>query len=146
MHLSDQLSNKDKECVCKITFRDGVEVCFLAHGSQQWQGAGVHPDLGVTVIFPGVILDHVEQTPDQVEYTVLWVILQTQTRSIYVTILMALGCAIRGKQIFLFVSKLNKLCYRDNEKRSQEVVDIVQQEALWRAKLPLHADGARNLW
>lgn len=57
---------KIREGGCKITFRDGVEVRFLAHGSQQGQGAGVHPYLGVTVIFPGVILDHIEQTADQV--------------------------------------------------------------------------------
>lgn len=35
--------------------------------------------------------------------------------------------------------------YRDNQQRGQEVVDVVQQEALGGAKLPLHADGARNL-
>lgn len=61
--------------VFRITFRDGVEVGFLAHGSQQWQGAGVHPYLSITVILPGVILDHIEQPTDQVEHAVLWVIL-----------------------------------------------------------------------
>lgn len=82
-YISAQFSNEDKkECVRKITFRDGVEVGFLAHGRQQWQGAGVHPYLGVTVIFPGVILDHVEQTADQVEHAMLWVILQTDREHI----------------------------------------------------------------
>lgn len=66
------------ECV---TFRDGVEVGFLAHGSQQWQGAGVHPYLGIAVLLPGVILDHIEQPTDQVEHAVLWVILQTQKQN-----------------------------------------------------------------
>lgn len=134
------------ECVCKITFRDGVEVRFLAHGSQQWQGAGVHPNLGVAVIFPGVILDHIEQTADQVEHAVLGVILQTQARDIRATILLGLGRAKRGRWVFLFVRKGGKLCYRDNEKRGQKVVDEVQQVALRGAKLSLHADGARNLW
>lgn len=121
---------KIRACVCKITFRDGVEVRFLAHGGQQWQGAGVHPYLGVTVIFPGVILDHVEQTADQVEHAVLWVILHAHARNTYVTILLGLGWAKRGRRIFLFVRRGAELCYRDNEKRGQEVVDEVQQEAL----------------
>lgn len=38
------------------------------------------------------------------------------------------------------------MSYRDNEQRGQEVVDEVQQEALGGAQLPLHADGARDLW
>lgn len=67
--------------VCQITFRDGVEVSFLAHGSQQRQGAGVHSYLGVAVLLPGVILDHIEQTTDQVEHSVLRVILPSQTRN-----------------------------------------------------------------
>lgn len=69
------------QCVINaaLTFRDGVEVGFLAHGSQQRQGADVDPHFGVAVIFPGVILDHVEQTTDQVEHAMLWMILQAQT-------------------------------------------------------------------
>lgn len=53
-------------CVCARdrTFRDGVEVGFLAHGGQQWQSADVDPHLGVAVLLPGVILHHVEQTAD----------------------------------------------------------------------------------
>lgn len=67
--------------VQKVTFRDGVEVGFLAHGGQQGQGAGVDSHLGIAVVFPGVILDHVEQTTDQVEHTMLWMILQTHTHT-----------------------------------------------------------------
>jgi len=51
-------------CVCVCTFRDGVEVALLAHGSQQGQRADVDPHLGVAVVLPRVILDHVEQTAD----------------------------------------------------------------------------------
>lgn len=36
--------------------------------------------------------------------------------------------------------------YRDNQQRGQEVVDEVEQKALRGAKLPLNADGVRNLW
>lgn len=89
--------------VCKITFRDGVEVSFLAHGRQQWQGAGVHPYLGVTVILPGVILDHIEQTADKVEHTVLWVILPSQTHNtVHVTILLGLSSVNRSQIIFFW--------------------------------------------
>ena len=49
-------------CVCVLTFRDGVQVGFLAHGGQQGQSTDVDPHLGVAVVLPGVILDHVEQT------------------------------------------------------------------------------------
>lgn len=90
--------------VCNITFRDGVEVSFLAHGSQQWQGAGVHPYLGVTVIFPGVILDHIEQTADQVEHAVLGVILQNTDMWHICDYPVGFGCANRGRSIF-FVCK-----------------------------------------
>lgn len=61
------------------TFRNGVKVGFLAHGGQQGQSADINPNLGVTVVLPGVILDHVEQTTDQVEHAVLRVVLQTHT-------------------------------------------------------------------
>lgn len=89
--------------VCKITFRDGVEVSFLAHGRQQGQGAGVHPYLGVTVILPGVILDHIEQTADQVEHAVLRVILPSQTRNtVHVTIMLGLS-SVNRRRIFFFV-------------------------------------------
>ena len=50
--------------VCACTFGDGVKVGFLAHGGQQGQSADVNPHLGVAVVLPGVILDHVEQTSD----------------------------------------------------------------------------------
>lgn len=51
-------------CGCVCTFGDGVEVSFLTHGGQQGQGADVDPHLGVAVVLPGVILDHIEQTAD----------------------------------------------------------------------------------
>lgn len=58
------------------TSRDGVEIGFLAHGGQQGQRADVDPHLGVTAVLPGVILDHVEQSTDQVEHAVLWMVLE----------------------------------------------------------------------
>lgn len=91
--------------VCKITFRDGVEVSFLAHGRQQWQGAGVHPYLGVTVILPGVILDHIEQTADQVEHAVLRVILPSQTRNTVHVNIMVGSSSVNRRRIILFWEK-----------------------------------------
>lgn len=95
----------EQKWVCKITFWDGVEVRFLAHGRQQWQGAGVHPYLGVAVILPGVILDHIEQTADQVEHAVLRVILPSQTRyTVHVNIMLGLS-SVNRRRIILFWEK-----------------------------------------
>lgn len=76
-----QIELTKAKCCCLCTFRDGVEVGFLAHGSQQGQSADVDPHLSVTVVFPGVVLDHVEQAADQVEHAVLWMVLQTYSHT-----------------------------------------------------------------
>lgn len=43
------------------------------------QSANVDPHLSVAGFLPGVILDHVEQSTDQVEHAVLGMVLETHT-------------------------------------------------------------------
>lgn len=66
-----------------VTFGDGIEISFLTHGGQQRKGADVNSHLCIAVFLPGVILNHVEQTTDQVENSVLRMVLQTHKPSYY---------------------------------------------------------------
>lgn len=47
------------------TFVYVVEVGLLTHGGQEVQDIGVDADLVVTVVLPGIVLDHVEKLPDK---------------------------------------------------------------------------------
>lgn len=75
-------------CVCAFTFRNGVEVRFLTHGGEQRKGTDVNAHLGVAVVLPGIILDHVEQPADQVQHAVLWVVLEAHARGVYAALLL----------------------------------------------------------
>lgn len=57
------------------TFVYVVEVGLLAHGGQQVQDTGVDADFVITVVLPGVVLDHVEQLSDKKQDPVFRMIL-----------------------------------------------------------------------
>lgn len=57
------------------TFIYVVEVGLLAHGRQKVQDAGVDADFVVTVVFPGVVLDHVEKLSNKKQDPVFGMIL-----------------------------------------------------------------------
>lgn len=52
-----------------------VEIGLLAHGGQQVQDAGVDADFLITVLLPGVVLDHVEQLSNKKQDSVFRVVL-----------------------------------------------------------------------
>lgn len=57
------------------TFVYVVEVGLLAHGGQQVKDTGVDADFVITVVLPGVVLDHVEQLSDKKQDPVFRMIL-----------------------------------------------------------------------
>lgn len=64
------------------TFIYVVEVGLLAHGRQKVQDAGVDADFVVTVVFPGVVLDHVEKLSNKKQDPVFGMILGESQRRI----------------------------------------------------------------
>lgn len=64
------------------TFIHVVEVGLLAHGRQEVQHAGVDADFVVTVVFPGVVLDHVEKLSNKKQDPVFGMILGENQRRI----------------------------------------------------------------
>lgn len=64
------------------TFIYVVEVGLLAHGRQKVQDAGVDADFIVTVVFPGVVLDHVEKLSNKKQDPVFGMILGENQRRI----------------------------------------------------------------
>ena len=57
------------------TFVYVVEIGLLAHGGQQVQDAGVDADFLITVLLPGVVLDHVEQLSNKKQDSMFRVVL-----------------------------------------------------------------------
>lgn len=49
------------QCGETATFVYVVEVGLLAHGRQEMQDTGVDADFIITVVLPGIVLDHVEK-------------------------------------------------------------------------------------
>lgn len=52
-----------------------VEIGLLAHGGQQVQDTGVDADFLITVVLPGIVLDHVEQLSNKKQNPVFRMIL-----------------------------------------------------------------------
>lgn len=57
------------------TFVYVVKIGVLAHGRQQVQDGGVDSHFVVTVVLPGVVLDHIEKFSNQKEDSMFWMIL-----------------------------------------------------------------------
>lgn len=76
--------NRSQECAggreACATFVYVVQISLLAHGRQQMEDAGVDADSVVTVVLPGVVLDHIEKLSDKKQDPVLRVILVKKNR------------------------------------------------------------------
>ena len=76
------ISTNRKNLEICVTFVDVVNEDLLTRGRQHTQDVEKQQVLGVGVRLPGVGLEHVEESSQQVEHTLVWTVLQGNTHRV----------------------------------------------------------------